>query len=141
MSQNALRALVSLKKDIKDTQKAIDMLMPACIGEALESFNGNNAIVYEDYYSKIIFKQFKEYDTPENNGDLCTIDHEIKEETQFIKDTNSILLKELDNRIEALIKKKEYILNTPKIQKLKQEYEETRVKTFNLKPQLAVTIK
>lgn len=136
-----LQQLIQHKKTIKDCELRIKELMPDCINEALELLTGQSAIIYDDTFAKITFKQAKEYDTPKNNGDLYTIDHEINEETQFIKDTNAILLKALDNRIEALQKQKEHILNTPKIRKLKQEYKEVENASFNLKPQLAVTIK
>ena len=137
----SLGRLAELKQNIKALEKAIKDIMPDAINEALNNFGGENAIVYSDSKAKIVLKQVKEYDSPKTNGDLFTIDFEIKQEIERLERKNAIEIKLIDSQIKELQAQRENLLTSDKLTELKAEYEEVLNGTLSYKPQLAVTLK
>lgn len=142
-----LKHLLTLRSKISAIQHEIDSLMPDAIVEALQVANDNkNQTVYrEENNGKIVLVFKKQFPTAKDDLKLSKLESDITGAIAKLNDKYSVEIQQIDLEIEKLQEtivqlenKKQKLLSSRYVSRLKNEYERYRQQTAYLSPNLSV---
>lgn len=147
----ALKKLVDLRIVQSKIQQEIDMMMPDAICEALKIIDestDNNRIVYQDSHNRIVLVMRKKLCNHEDDATLARLDADIQAATAQLAKKYAVELEQIDAEIEQLQEaiasletKREKLLSSRCISRLKKRYKTQLEKTAYFSPNLSVFIK
>ncbi len=142
-----LKHLLTLRSKISAIQHEIDALMPDAIVEALQIANDNkNQTVYrEENNGKIVLVFKKQFPTAKDDSKLSRLESDMTGAIAKLNDKYSVEIQQIDLEIEKLQEtiaqlesKKQKLLSSRYVSRLKNEYEKYRQQTTYLSPTLSV---
>ncbi|RCJ27298.1 hypothetical protein A6S26_12740 [Nostoc sp. ATCC 43529] len=142
-----LKHLLTLRSKISVIQHEIDALMPDAIVEALQVANDNkNQTVYrEENNRKIVLVFKKQFPTAKDDLKLSQLESDITGAIAKLNEKYSVEIQEIDSEIghlqeviAQLESKKQKLLSSRYVSRLKNEYEKYRQQTAYLSPNLSV---
>ena len=145
-----LKQLIQLRRKLNQLQNQIDEIMPDAITEALniaqaESSINGKGIVYQDKTSRIVLGFRKRFPSPKDNITLERLDADIKAEKHKLAVQNKLEISDIEIEVEALNKtisqlenKRESLLTSQQLIKLKARYSVEREQGCYLIPNLSV---
>jgi len=149
-NQTALSEIINLRASIGKLQKQIDGLMPDAIAEALQvqESQPKGQIVYQNSDGKIVLVLRKKFSTPEEDTKLSRLDADIKSATTKLAQKHANELEEIALAIEQLKEaiadleaKRDKLLSSRYISRLKNAYKIRRENSSYFQPNLSVFLK
>lgn len=148
MSEN-LRKLINLKNLKESIENQYQQLLPLAVNDALDIYNGGSLngknLIYACQSGKIVLKFVKKYPNIKENKILDRIDSDIKAELKKLSKENQEQLEQIDSEIESLNakmaeleEKRESLINSTRLIKLKSRYKSERENGLYFEPQLSV---
>lgn len=142
-----LQHLLTLRSQINAIQHEIDALMPDAIVEALQVANDNkNQTVYrEDNNGKIVLVFKKQFPTAKDDLKLNQLESDITGAIAKLNEKYSAEIQQIDLEIQHLQEaiaqlesKKQKLLSSSYVSRLKNEYKKYRQQNAYLSPNLSV---